>query len=243
MARISKYAADANLDKADQLIGTDSSGGTRNYSFEAIGSFLTNTNAVGVAGTTPFKYKSGALGSGNMQVVGSSSSSLAYPTADPITIRVSKYPNASSSSALATLNTFLNKEIIISQIQDPNIFSVYKVISIAQHNSTDFYNFGLEHLNSNNNSGGYGFITEVYYNITLYTGAQDKQYEKAFGTSDLIADSGEYYFEFSHGLFKYPSITVKISTGAIVEVPVKHVTKNKSRVYFKGLNSGTVYAN
>ena len=98
-------------------------------------------------------------------------------------------------------------------------------------------------MNSNNDSDGYGFITGVYYNVTLYTGAQDKEYEQSFATSDLSLVNGQYELAIPHNLGKFPSITVKISTGYIVEVPVKHITKNQSRVFFRGQNSGTVYAN
>ena len=86
---------------------------------------------------------------------------VAFPTGQSASIRVSVYPNNSSKSSLNTLNTFLNKEIVISQIQDQNIFAVYRVISIAQEGSTDFYNLTLKHLNSNNDSDGYGFVTGV----------------------------------------------------------------------------------
>lgn len=242
MARITKYAQDSTPDKSDKLIGTDSSGGTKNYSLENIGAFLAQTNVMGTHDVIPYKYSHSSLSNGSIKDNNSDTPVVAFPTGQSASIRVSVYPNNSSKSSLNTLNTFLNKEIVISQIQDQNIFAVYRVISIAQEGSTDFYNLTLKHLNSNNDSDGYGFVTGVYYNVTLYSGAQN-HFELPFATNDLTADGGQYYLNVPHNLGKFPSITVKISTGAVVEVPITHTNKNNSKVFFSAVNSGTVYAN
>ena len=67
MARITKYAQDSTPDKGDKLIGTDSSGGTRNYSLENIGAFLSQTNVLGVHSNIPYKYTHSDLSSGNIK--------------------------------------------------------------------------------------------------------------------------------------------------------------------------------
>ena len=242
MARINKYAQDSTPDKNDKLIGTDSSGGTRNYSLENVGAFLSQTNVLGVHSNIPYKYTHGDLSYGNIKDNNNDTVVGAFPTSN-VSIRVSAYPNNSSKSALTVLNTFLKKEIVISQIQDQNIFAVYKVNSISQVGSTDFYNLGLTHLNSNNDSDGYGFVTGVYYNVTLYTGAQDKEYEQAFATSDLSLVNGQYELAIPHNLGKFPTISVKLSTGDVAIVPHSHINKNNSKVFFSALNSGIVYAN
>ena len=48
MARITRYTQDGTPDRGDKLIGTDSDGGTKNYSLENIGAFLSQTNVLGV---------------------------------------------------------------------------------------------------------------------------------------------------------------------------------------------------
>ena len=242
MARINKYAQDSTPDKDDKLIGTDSSGGTRNYSLENIGAFLSQTNVLGVHANIPYKYTHGDLSNGNIKDNNNSTPVVAFPTSN-VSIRVSVYPNNNSKSALTVLSTFLKKEIVISQIQDQNIFAVYKVNSISQVGSTDFYDLGLTHLNSNNDSDGYGFITGVYYNVTLYTGAQDKEYEQTFATSDLSLVNGQYELAIPHNLGKFPTISVKLSTGDVGIVPYSHTNKNNSKVFFSALNSGIIYAN
>ena len=242
MARINKYAADATPDKSDKLIGTDSSGGTRNYSLENIGAFLAQTNVMGVHDVIPYKYSHENLTRGNIKDNNSSTPVVAFPTTNP-SIRVSIYPNNRDRSSLDTLNSFLNKEVVISQIQDQNIFAVYKVDTISQFGNTDFYDLGLTHLNSNNNSDGYGFVTGVYYNLTLYTGAQDKEYEQNFSTSDLSFVNGQFELDIPHNLGKFPTISVKLSTGDVAIVPHSHINKNNLKVFFSALNSGTVYAN
>ena len=241
MARINKYAADATPDKNDKLIGTDSSGGTRNYSLENIGAFLAQTNVMGAHDVIPYKYSHENLTRGNIKDNNSSTPVVAFPTTNP-SIRVSIYPNNRDRSSLDTLNSFLNKEVVISQIQDQNIFAVYRIIGIQQEGSTEFYNLTLKHLNSNNNDDGYGFITGVYYNVTLYAGAQNF-FELPFATSDLSLVNGQYELEINHNLGKLPTISVKLSTGDVAIVPHSHINKNKLKVFFSALNSGTVYAN
>ena len=242
MARINKYAADATPDRNDRLIGTDSSGGTRNYSLEKIGAFLAQTNVMGAHDVIPYKYSNDNLTRGNIRVNNVAVPVAAFPNAEASSIRVSSYPNNGSRSALTTLNSFLNKEIVISQIQDQNIFAVYRVTDIQQEGNTEFYNLTLKHLNSNNNDDGYGFITGVYYNVTLYAGAQNF-FELPFATSDLNLVNGQYELEINHNLGKLPSISVKLSTGDVAIVPHSHINKNKLKVFFSALNSGTVYAN
>ena len=242
MARINRYAQDATPDKKDKLIGTDSSGGTRNYSLENVGAFLSQTNVLGIHSNIPYKYNHGDLSSGNIKDNNNDTVIGAFPTSN-VSIRVSAYPNNGSRSALTVLNTFLKKEIVISQIQDQNIFAVYKVNTISQFGNTDFYDLGLTHLNSNNNSDGYGFVTGVYYNVTLYTGAQDKEYEQSFATGDLSFVNGQFELAIPHNLGKFPTISVKLSTGDVAIVPHSHINKNNSKVFFSALNSGIVYAN
>tara|TARA_Y100000592_G_scaffold97656_1_gene168861 strand:- start:451 stop:1179 length:729 start_codon:yes stop_codon:yes gene_type:complete len=242
MARINRYAQDATPDKSDKLIGTDSSGGTRNYSLENVGAFLAQTNSLGVHSNIPYKYTNGDLLSGNIKDNNNDTVVGAFPTSN-VSIRVSTFPNNGDKSVLTVINTFLKKEIVISQIQDQNIFAVYKVNTISQVGSTDFYDLGLTHLNSNNNSDGHGFVTGVYYNVTLYTGAQDKEYEQNFSTSDLSFVNGQFELDIPHNLGKFPTISVKLSTGDVAIVPHSHINKNNLKVFFSALNSGTVYAN
>ena len=83
----------------------------------------------------------------------------------------------------------------------------------------------------------------MYYNVTLYTGAQDKEYEQVFSTSDLSFVNNQYELAIPHNLGKFPTIAVKISTGDVALVPYSHINKNNSKVFFSSLNSGTVYAN
>ena len=133
---------------------------------------------------------------------------------------------------------------MVSQIDNPNVFALYRVTSVAIKSSgSNFYNITADHVSNSNDASNIGLSHNLNYNLTPYQGAQDKDFNVSFGTSDLVSENNEYYFNVNHNLGKFPSINVKISTGSIVEAPVKHITKNQSRVYFKGQNSGTVYAN
>ena len=82
MARITKYAQDSTPDKGDKLIGTDSSGGTRNYSLENIGAFLSQTNVLGVHSNIPYKYSHTDLASGNIKNNSNDTPVSAFPTSN-----------------------------------------------------------------------------------------------------------------------------------------------------------------
>ena len=244
MARISTYQIDNNLTQDDRVLGSDAGGATRNYTLLDIAKFLSNTNSHGVSGCIPYKYSNTDASGGQMKFQNSGLSELAFPTGNNQILQVSKFPNGNTSrSTLAVLNTYLNKDVIISQVQDPNVFAVYRVKEIAQVGSQDKYRLTMDFITGNNDANGKGLLNNIIYNLVPWTGSQDKEFSKDFSTSDLTLENGEYYFPITHNLGKFPSITVKISTGQVVEVPVKHITKNESRVYFKGQNSGTVYAN
>lgn len=241
MARISTVQLDTSVEATDRLLGSNSGGATKNFQISDIAQFLGSTNASGIAGSVPFKYNPSTLVSGSMQIQGGATS---FPTGADVVLKVSKYPNGQGGkSALAVLNTFPKKDIIISQVQDSNVFGVYRVKQVQQVGSTDYYNITMDHLQSNNNSEGKGFLANVYYVLTPYIGAQDKDFSLSFSTSDLVSDSGQYYLVVNHNLGKFPNLTVKVSTGSVVQVPIKHITNNQSRVFFKGLNSGVIHAN
>tara|TARA_R100000329_G_C7600797_1_gene213087 strand:- start:539 stop:1270 length:732 start_codon:yes stop_codon:yes gene_type:complete len=243
MARISTYTVDTTIEKTDKVLGSNIGGQTKNFNMQDIAEWLTSTNAIGSPGCIPYKYSDSGPGDGEMKMQNSNLSELAFPTGDNQILQVSKFPNGGGQSIVAVLNTYLNKDIIISQVQDPSIFAVYNVTAIAQIGEQTKYRLTMDHVNSNNDSNNKGLLNNLYYNIVPWNGAQDKDFKSDFSNSDLILENGEYYFAFTHNLGKFPSITVKISTGQVVEVPVKHINKNESRIFFKGQNSGTVYAN
>ena len=56
MAKISTYNFDSTVHKTDKVIGTDSSGGTKNYSLEIIGDFFKDTNTASGGPQLTFKY-------------------------------------------------------------------------------------------------------------------------------------------------------------------------------------------
>ena len=55
MPKIKNIQADQSLSNNDKLLGSDSGGGTRNYTFASITDFLRATNAAGVADQITFK--------------------------------------------------------------------------------------------------------------------------------------------------------------------------------------------
>jgi hypothetical protein len=244
MGRISNFQLDSTIESGDKLLGSNTDGSTKNFSLADIAKFLSNTNASGIAGSVPYKYSNTGPATGQMKLESSGLTEIAFPTGEDVSLLVSKFPNGQTSrDTVAVLNTFVGKDVVINQIQDPNVFAVYRVKTVVQVGSTNTYKVTMDYVNGNNDSSNKGFYNNVYFNIIPYVGAQDKDYQQSFVTNDLVSENSEYYLVVNHNLNKFPNLTVKVSTGHVVEVPIKHITKNQSRVYFKGLNSGTVYAN
>ena len=244
MARISTYNLDTTIEKSDKLLGSNIGGQTKNFNIQDIAEWLASTNASGNASAIPLTYDNQSASSGKMTFQGNTDNELAFPTGNNKVLQVSKYPNGyNDRNIVPVLNTYLDKEIIISKIQDPTVFAVYKVKNIAQVDSTDVYNVTMDYLSGNNNSSGKALFKDSHYNLVLFTGAQDKDFNLDFTTNSLQSNSNGFELTVAHNLGKFPNITVKVSTGHIVEVPVQHIDKNNSKVFFKGLNSGTVHAN
>ena len=57
MARISGYAPDTDVTKLDKIIGSDSSGATKNFRIEDVSNYFKNSNSSGIAGQFTWQYK------------------------------------------------------------------------------------------------------------------------------------------------------------------------------------------
>ena len=158
MARISTYTVDTTIEKTDKVLGSNIGGQTKNFNMQDIAEWLTSTNAIGNPGCIPYKYSDSGPGDGEMKMQNSSLSELAFPTGDNQILQVSKFPNGGGQSIVAVLNTYLNKDIIISQVQDPSIFAVYNVTAIAQIGEQTKYRVTMDHVNSNNDSNNKGCL-------------------------------------------------------------------------------------
>ena len=253
MARISTYALDTSLSKTDKLLGTDSSGDTRNYTLSAMSEYL---GSAGVTGNLTFKFVNNTFGGDSTQANGqmhnaSIGSSTQMLFSNVSSLILSEFPYEKDGSSLQRLQTLLNQKIIISRVDNPNEFGIYKVTSITNVSGTTLHTFALTHDSSNGN-----IIHNKYYNFNLLPEGGDKTKELEFNSNtfsktggslnfETINGSNMCYIDFTHNLDKKASISVEQegSPGQLAMMPVKYINNNTVRVYFTGTTSGKVYAN
>ena len=170
MARINTYSVDSSVQKDDKLLGSNSNGTTRNFSIEDIGTFQASTNAGAVIGQLPYVYHNRNFGGNPVRQRGSITidnydASTAFSSVT--TIKVSKYPNGYENDAVAVINAFLNKEIIIASQDTPNDFGIFTCTAVTQDSvETDFYDLTLTY-----SSGNGSFEVDKFYSAARYIGS------------------------------------------------------------------------
>lgn len=259
MARISTYQSDTSVEKDDKFLGSNFGGTTKNFAVQDIARFLSNTNAVNIAGQFTYQYKDQTpYGNGTMRV--SFSSGATFQNAGSIKISKFIYGETVNSSE-NVLDVLSNKQILITEIGDQDNYGVYNTATLTQDTSeTDFYNLSLSSPTKFNGS----FTNEKFYAIISIgdgSAGADKHAALTFTSSNFasttdsdgnvthltesINGSTMKYVDFQHDLAKRPSITVAESGSPeqVAHVPVKYINDNKVRVYFTGTTSGKIYAN
>lgn len=254
MARINQYIQDENVGFSDKLLGSDSSGETRNFSLESISDFFKQTNAGGIVGQFVWQYKTSTPSSGQMQAIFSSGTTFANLTS----IKVSKYTKGDTTNSKQNiLSNFVGKDILLVETSDQDNHGIYNISNIAvindgSGNPTDNYTVSLLYQNKGNGS----LVADKHYAFVVFGGGADKAQELTFTSSSFATSGGSLltetisgsampYVVFNHNLNKKPSISVEQegSPGQIAMMPVKYINNNTVRVYFTGTTSGVIYAN
>ena len=247
MPRISTYASDT-VDKSDKLIGTSSSGGTKNFEIQDISKFFKQTNAAGVAGQFTYKYKTSGASSGNMSVTFSTGATFEKVTS----IKVNKFVFGETDSSENLLDVLSSRQLLIVDTDDQDNYGIFNSGVVTRDGTTDFYDISLTATTKHNGS----FINDRFYAIISIGGGADKNDFINFSTTTFVDEDGNdqtetlsgvtyFYFNFDHNLGKKPSITVTEAGSPDVKafVPVKYINDNRVRVYFTGKTNGKVYAN
>jgi hypothetical protein len=243
MARISTYQRDTVVTKNDKVIGTDSSGSiTKNFKLEDIAGFFSNTNAVGIATQFNFKFVTS-----NRDIQTISFDPLAPGnTFNNVTSFVLSKFDANNNNVSEYLKTYATRQIVIVRLDDYSNFGLFDVVSVVDHPTLSDY---LTVTVTNRTNQG-SFIADKYYGLAIFAEG-DKHKELSFTTNtfeagtEVINGSAMRYFDFTHNLNKYPSITATEvgSPDQVALVPVKYLNTNTVRVYFTGLTNGKIYAN
>jgi len=231
MARIEKYNIDNKVTDYDKFIGTDSAGNvTRNYRASSIADYLNNYGKIGIGGQVSYKFTANitqrALGS--LSFAGGSGDNTAFSSIT--SIYASKY-NTSSVVISDLLSYYVDKQIFIFQLDNPNNFAEYLLngISIVE---TDFFDLSLTFVAGNGN-----IQDDKYYGILISANTNtDKTYRHVQSVS---SDT----WTINHNLNKYASVTVQDSAGSIVIGEITYNNKNTITLTFSGAFSGEAHLN
>lgn len=235
MPKISQIAIDQTVDKGDKLLGSDASGGTKNYRIDDISIFIRDTNSAGVVGQLSYIFYNSTFGGRDTRPAGS----MTIDTIDTevlfssvSTVKLSNKIHKGDYTLVNAMNNFVDKQVIIANNENQDNFGVYTCTAVTQDPSEpNFYDLTLSHVNSNGS-----LEVEKFYSIILYSGAQDKDYRHN-------QNSASSTWTINHNLNKFPNVVVFDSADNQAVGAITHINKNQLTITFSASFSGTAYLN
>jgi len=232
MARISSYGVDSTPLNSDKMLGTNPDGTVKNFTLGAIAKHYSYTNAIGITGQITYVVQNNEWNpatSGSMHI---STSNVNTAFSSITTLKLSKFQYSGSNSLVNFYSEFLNKDILIADIENQNNYGVYTCTAVVQDSTnTDFYDLTLTYRSGNGN------ITNDYnYTVVLFAGAQDKDFT-------FTQSNGSATWTINHNLNKFPSVMIKLSSGVEGIADVEHQDKNNLTISFRVAESGTAHLN
>ena len=233
MAKIKTYQQDFNVTDTDKLLGSDSTGATRNYTTKNIADYLNNQGKIGIGGQLSYKFTSslggGRLG-GTISFLNGGGDGAEFSSINSIV--ASKY-NTANVEISQYLQYLSDRTILLFQLNNPNYFAEYRLNSVIQNTSeTNFYDLLLTYVDGNGS-----FSNNEYYGITASANiVGDKTYRH-------IQGSPSNTWVITHNLNKYPSVTVQDSAGSIVLGEITYNSLNNITLTFSGSFSGQAHFN
>lgn len=232
MARISSYGVDATPLNSDKMLGTNPDGTVKNFTIGDIAKHYSYTNAIGITGQITYVYQNNSWNSATQGSMHIATGSVNKAFSTITTVKLSKFQYSGSNSLANFYSEFLNKDILIADIENQNNYGVYTCTAVTQDSShTNFYDLTLTYRSGNGN------ITNDYnYTVVLFAGAQDKDFT-------FFQNSGAATWTINHNLNKFPSVMITTAAGEQVLADVDHTNKNTLTIAFSGSISGYAYLN
>jgi hypothetical protein len=239
MARIQTYAVDSKVTANDIWIGSDGDNynKTKNFSPTKIADYFNSSEKINHPNSITFKYQT--IDEGEVREPGT----ISFKDSNPQTISFSAINNivvSKRSLGLKYVDGYLsnltNSIIIIHKGKSINDYGVYKVISVSEDvDEVNFFNLQLSFIQGNN-----GLIEDKEYILSVVDFYNLEGSDKNFVfTQDVPSDT----WNINHGLQKFPSVTVVLSTGQKGYADISYIDENNLTVKFAGDESGKAYIN
>jgi len=235
MPRINNIGLDTDVTKDDKLLGSDSGGTTKSYTLKNVSKFFKDSNAAGIAGQFTYQYKTSGLVSGTMGITFSVVGSNAFQNATSLKVSKFIYGETTNSSE-NILDILSSKQVLIVDVEDQDNYAIYNSGVVTQDGSTDFYDISLTTPTKFNGS----FTNEKFYAIISISGSADKN--KIFDDYFEQAQAANPWV-ITHGLGKFPSVTVVNRNNIEVQAKVTHNNDNQVTITFSGATAGKAYFN
>jgi hypothetical protein len=240
MAKISTYALDTDISGGDKLIGTDGGAGnaTKNFTIDKVAEFLNKTKIE----TTSIRYKyqdvdapqvirePGTISFGSSlgpTVPFNSFNSMVLSGFTQQGMEVSSYYTA----------PLIGSIVMISNAQNPSNWAVYKWLNSVDspEYGDDFYTISLDYVN------GVGALAKNKdYFITMLTYDYEDFGDKTYNHQQAVPSA---QWVVTHGLNKYPSVSVVDSAGSSVVGDVLYDSLNQVTITFSAPFSGNAFFN
>jgi hypothetical protein len=232
MARINTYGLDTTPSKNDKVIGSDSGGGTKNFSFEKISEFFNTSGLINLNGiVNKFIPENSNLASGFFKLP-NGGTGIAFSSITSLKVSINNLDNLNITEFY---NHLVDQGLKISNVDNISEFGHYAFLSAVQADPADnFLTFNLSYL-----SGNGTLRDNKYYIFNLdNSGRTDKNF-----TSPNINFSAGVAKTITHSLGKFPSVTTVDSAGSHVVGDIQHIDNNNFTITFKASFQGKVYVN
>jgi len=233
MARISSYGVDSTPLNTDKMLGTNPDGTVKNFTLGDIAKHYSYTNAIGITGQITYLFQNtGSFSTSDSGVmhIATSSSTKAFSTVT--TVKLSKFQFGGTNSLQNFYTEFVDKDILIADIENQNNYGVYTCTAVTEDSSnTNFFDLTLTYRSGNGN-----LQNDFNYTVVLFAGAQDKDFT-------FLQNTGAATWTIAHNLNKFPSVMITTAAGEQVEADVSHTDKNNLTISFSGAISGFAYLN
>jgi hypothetical protein len=229
MARISTYNLDPIVTKNDKVIGTDTSGTTRNYSMEDIAGFLNTSSLINVNGQLIYKFQIGSTPqTGSFTVNGGQPISFSNINAIDFS-----HLNTNGQNIQQYLEYFEGLFVMFTQTDNQNNFGQFGISSITD-SGNDYSSFVLTFREGNGS-----LIQDKYYAMSFSPkGQTDKNFVS--GNINFVADTP---YTINHNLAKFPSVTTVDSAGSHIIGDIQHINNDSFNITFTASFQGKVYVN
>ena len=233
MAIINAYPKDINIQDKDAWIGTDSyNRQTKQYTAEAVASYLNIKGKVSIAGQVNYKFVNIAkYGAGTIALPAGGGDGTLFSAITEFKI---SRTDLSGQVVVAYLDFLVNQEILIMSQKDKEAFGHYRISSyIVDPVDSNFYTLQLVFLGGNSS-----ISVDHYYDIVNFTFGSESDKTFVFVQASPTAD-----WNIQHNMGKFPSVAVVNNNNILMYGNTTYIDENNLTINFSAGFSGKAYLN